>query len=93
MTSAAPDEGRTTPDLSSWREFAIDGEFCVAEARLETQESLDQYTPAAEGTCPVVAMGCSRRIDRVASPNQTVTHPARACCSRWKATGTTSKVA
>ena len=50
MTSAGPDEGRTTPDLSSWREFAIDGEFCVAEARLETQESLDQYTPAAEGT-------------------------------------------
>ena len=45
MTSAGPDEGRTTPDLSSWREFAIDGEFCVAEARLETQESLDQYTP------------------------------------------------
>ena len=44
MTSAGPDEGRTTPDLRSWREFAIDGEFCVAEARLETQESLDQYT-------------------------------------------------
>ena len=49
MTSAGPDEGRTTPDLSSWREFAIDGEFCVAEARLETQESLDQYTPACCG--------------------------------------------
>ncbi len=30
MTAPGPDEGLTTPDLSRWREFAIDGEFCVS---------------------------------------------------------------
>ncbi len=31
MTSSGPDEGRTTSDLSRWREFAIDGDLCVAQ--------------------------------------------------------------